>query len=96
MTHDEAIKTLRALRDVTGGLCREAVETALKVMERDRWISVEDSYPEPGSVVLCHFKNGKFAVSFWGNWKWQDIYDFSEYLAVTHWMPLPEPPKEET
>ena len=32
------------------------------------------------------------AVERW-KWMWDRIYDKPE--AITHWMPLPEPPKEE-
>ena len=62
------------------------------------WISVEDRLPEPGVVVLVYSKLGctyfshrlynhvdgkPFCIEYSGGWE------------VTHWMPLPEPPKEE-
>ena len=102
MTREEALSAWKQLRNeiegenhlFVGTINPEMVDLAIAALERDRWISVEERLPEPGSIVLCRFKNGKFAVCFWGNWKWQDIYNYSEYLDITHWMPLPEPPKE--
>ena len=68
-----------------------------------KWISVEDRMPDTTNVYLIHivhrynkndgyrsmdvrlFLNGEFEP-------WQGLPDIYE---VTHWMPLPEPPKEE-
>lgn len=62
-----------------------------------KWNSVKDRLPEPGVVVLVHSKLGctyfshrlynhvegkPFCIEYSGGWE------------VTHWMPLPEPPKE--
>ena len=63
-----------------------------------KWISVEDRLPEPGVVVLVYSKLGctyfsyilryhlegrPFAIEYSGGWE------------ITHWMPMPVPPKEE-
>ncbi len=62
---------------------------------KPRWISVEERLPEDdcncivfsnGYVKEAHFYFGKF---------YDPIEDYMKYNA-THWMPLPEPPKEET
>lgn len=70
------------------------------------WISVDDRlpnsngfyivwrphfYPDFGMPAICYFD---------GTDTWHDSYgvDYSRTLcsnAITHWMPLPEPPKEE-
>ena len=60
------------------------------------WISVNDKLPEDGESVLT-YKNGNVDVQVYeknrngwiqGNWFWS-------MATVTHWMPLPEPPKGE-
>lgn len=65
----------------------------------DKWISVKDRLPELHTKVLCcGIKGGRFIaeLSTWGKEKhlcW-DKRDGKGCPAVTHWMPLPEPPKE--
>lgn len=62
------------------------------------WISVNEKLPQPGRRVLLHA--GGFIGEGWcSGTRWlrngrnvERDYD----AAVTHWMPLPEPPKEET
>ena len=58
------------------------------------WISVKDRLPKEGEVVVVYIKP-KVGVGY----AEVDIYlmgDFDEYSeGVTHWMPLPEPPKGE-
>ena len=57
------------------------------------WISVEDMLPEYNRKVLVLLETGEI---------WIDEYidrGYAEYFAVwhglvTHWMPLPEPPKQ--
>ena len=57
----------------------------------DEWISVEERLPENGTKCLVYTNRGK----------WLDKIEIThynegfyiEYCEVTHWMPLPEPPK---
>ena len=61
------------------------------------WVPVTKRLPEPDTNVLV--KSGSF-VSVWslreGDVYWEDEYSyFHDMCEVTHWMPLPEPPKEE-
>ena len=55
------------------------------------WIDVNDELPEESGVYLCHFSDGDIETFAMENdysiWGVSDIH-------VTHWMPLPEPPKE--
>ena len=65
------------------------------------WISVEDRLPEIGEAVLVICRFGKMIVSeldgYWGKERlfWTYPNWVEEQIEVTHWMPLPEPPKEE-
>ena len=67
------------------------------------WISVDDRLPEEGEYVLCVLKGfnygGKIQVcKFVPADKFKDKPYFEHFRngfpSVTHWMPLPEPPKE--
>ena len=73
----------------------DAIEELIKVVPR--WISVEERLPENGKFVLvsdgddidtaCRYKAltpDEVETFFWDS-----------VLEVTHWMPLPEPPKED-
>ena len=72
------------------------------------WISVKDRLPENGHGIfwkerkyyLVHLKNGQMLVAKYGykehDW-WIDSHDCvvekNRYREVTHWRPMPEPPK---
>ena len=67
-----------------------------------RWISVKDRLPTDPRFVLVHVKHP--AQSHYPEWscimtdmwlgdRWVENAD-EEVHEVTHWMPLPEPPKE--
>lgn len=72
-------------RKVVDEACRIAVDE----LRKQQWISVEDRLPEPMYQVLIYTDDGWIGV---------DALDyneeFREYDYVTHWQPLPEPPKE--
>jgi hypothetical protein len=62
------------------------------------WISVDDELPEldfdvlvrcDDDVIISTFRSGYTQ----GDW-WFDIERESTAWLVTHWMPLPEPPKQ--
>ena len=62
----------------------------------NKWISANHRLPESGERVLCMCRAGIYEVLKWSyiHWAW---YNTSHYFMkdfVTHWMPLPEPPKE--
>ena len=72
----------------------------------NNWISVKDRWPKKEGYYIVAEKNGEGKVYvnrrgllYWANgpswcmsWKERDI----EKIKVTHWMPLPELPKEES
>lgn len=68
------------------------------------WVSINDKMPEKDEEVLLRFESGNMAVGWWDSfsecivdWYCYAGDDFYEYCfdTPTHWMPLPEPPKEE-
>ena len=63
------------------------------------WISVKDKMPENDTRVLAYCKDRCIHdVKWrWADNAWHDKGSAAVYLAgfVTHWLPMPEPPKEE-
>lgn len=64
-----------------------------------RWISVEERLPEKGVFVVVyygHFIGNLMDVYMWDGECWRSSSGYLEDAEnITHWMPLPEPPKEE-
>ena len=74
-----------------------------------RWRSVKDELPQPGEVVLvfavgkyeCFIGETKYALCQQlehrnGEKSWTEPWQFFHTdFEITHWMPLPEPPKDE-
>ena len=66
---------------------------------KQNWISVTEKLPDQGKFVLVYgdlypnkHDGGVIAVSKRMDWNyWQG---FGRERNITHWMPLPEPPKE--
>lgn len=70
------------------------------------WIKIEDQVPEDGQVVITYFEelNNKIEISTYKNLVGTEdemfghnmFYNKSGWLTddVTHWMPLPDPPKD--
>ena len=63
------------------------------------WIPVSERLPEIGDRCLCNVKSFAFPGSFYQTILKYDKFGFVEGCIytddVTHWMLLPEPPKEE-
>lgn len=64
-----------------------------------KWIPVSERLPEPWKWVLCYCRAGiiemlryDHLMDEWGASTLSRVY-MKDY--VTHWMPLPEPPKED-
>ena len=64
--------------------------------QQTKWISVYDRLPEEGKVVLAFGTRSSTTGMFQGTqknrpglWRWK-----GSIKHVSHWMPLPEPPKE--
>lgn len=59
------------------------------------WISVKDRLPGFNIDVLAYSQYGEIRITCIDNSGGFDTYPFSSDVhEVTHWMPLPEPPKK--
>lgn len=71
----------------------------------NEWISVKDRLPEDGELVLViadgEYENTKLVGAYQladyseGEGFILSEFPFAENITVSHWMPLPEPPKGE-
>lgn len=101
MTNEEAIEQLRYLKHGVKAESEQddALDLAITALERDRWISVEERLPENADIYLCTLMSyaGKFryidTLKYIGGFFYENGVGTDR---VTHWRPLPEPPKEET
>ena len=63
------------------------------------WISVKDRSPEDDSDVIAYLQTGEEGRIFpanYANGVWYDcIFKKRATETTTHWMPIPQPPKEE-
>ena len=63
------------------------------------WVSATKRLPEHEDVVLCFMKFGEHRMLQWDNvsslWLGDGHGDDWQKADVTHWMPLPMPPKGE-
>ena len=81
------IKGYAAIMKVVDEACILAV-TALREQEERRWIPVTERLPDVGIEVLIYSEDDGVCVDYYGG-------DSFGYYDVPHWMPLPEPPKED-
>ena len=75
----------------TGKACLDMLmDQAADMLEQDapRWISVKDRLPENDDEVAI--ASGSYMTTGYYDGEWHGMLSY-----VTHWMPLPEPPKEE-
>ena len=72
-------------------LAIEALEKENGVTVQE-WISVNDRLPEQGEEAICIAADGDMMIGKYTEWGWMFPCYFEE---LTHWMPLPQPPKGE-
>lgn len=60
-----------------------------RIREARRWIPVEERLPETRDPVLTLWVSGMQSVK-----QYDAQHGWNTGAQVTHWMPLPEPPKE--
>ena len=76
---------------------------ALREQEQRRWIPVTEKLPEKHGRFICTYKfNSNSEMQFAGVLEYYASCQYPHWqhesagVIVTHWMPLPEPPKEES
>lgn len=109
MTKEDAIKWLENLKQDIGQLRHEnlwpyaqAIDEVIAMMEEqdtNGWVSVKDRLPKDGQDVLGYLYNGeetRIAPFNYDKGTWYDcVMNCTVAInSITHWMPLPEPPKE--
>ena len=71
----------------------------LRTAVADKWIPVTERLPKPNKLVLCWWHSGDGEKEHFGFATFQSHgvwYVSNEGMPeVTHWMPLPEAPKED-
>ena len=94
--HEEKLYTVRHLKKGVSCLVYarspyDAIEK-VRIMEEPRWIPVTERLPEKDTrVIVC----ASLPEGVHSDFIYEDGHWFVS-IGVTHWMPLPEPPKEET
>ena len=69
---------------------------AIEVLSKPQWIPVTERLPEKKGPYITAYSDGYVCENEWcfiGETAIGWAYDNG---AITHWMPFPEPPKEET
>ena len=104
MTNEEAITILRrAVAEVEWEYPMEIAAAIDKAIEAlgGGWSSVKDRLPESSCMVFCFDGFHNFYVTEYSakhkkfNANDTEGGDFYALETITHWMPIPEPPKEE-
>ena len=82
------------LRDIMERWNRRAAVTTA----HSEWINVKDRLPEDENHVLALTETAKGRKNIVRAYYCQSLHTWAAGMNnnVTHWMPLPEPPKEET
>lgn len=87
--------TMREAADAIEGLSHAADQ--MPERRKNPWIPVTERLPDAGERVLCYCRANIYEVMKMrtdGDW----VYDTNHvymHSFVTHWMLLPQPPKEE-
>ena len=63
---------------------------AVDVVPVQQWISVKDRLPEVAGWYIVFYNESAMQVAFFKGKTWPFN---NNYHTITHWMPLPEPPK---
>lgn len=96
------LTVVHAICDKIGVDC--IVEKITEINNMESWISVEEQKPNNNDYVLVFCEHGVTLAEYTtfnsGNELWWAVYaigtyeDSREAKQVTHWMPLPKPPKK--
>ncbi len=89
--------TFKGAHACGSNLAYEAADAIEELADRNvgKWIPATERLPECYKWVLGITDENELPIEvFYDGFRWQDCILNVEH--VTHWMPLPEPPKEET
>lgn len=103
-TLDEAADAIEDLQKLTDAQL-DIIKQYQVYLTKQHWISVTERLPEDkketywcytdlGAMCECRWTNNHLGMGESDLWGW-NIIDVPQYQKVTHWMPLPAPPKEE-
>lgn len=91
--------------DILNGLWASSHKDVSSKGTGGQWISVKDKHPKHGDIVLCALFDPYDCDYEYDVLQWDDpvkvwvgrypVSDDDDSGLVTHWMPLPDPPKEE-
>lgn len=97
-------ESLGSCPDRKYGLCGEVAELSYCVIQNianhlvangvtiQRWIPVSERLPGKSTYYLCWWKGHTCRCRYW---RQHQRFEFNgREVKVTHWMPLPNPPKE--
>ncbi len=87
----DAIEELEKLTDAQ----LDIIKQHQAYLTKPRWIPVTERLPEKFKDVLTYGKYGIMVDKYIGQFCGEDSFALA-LRNVTHWMPLPTPPKEET
>ena len=78
----------------------DAPAADVATVRHGRWIPVAERLPEKNKEVVGWYKDNPFSpfrygIVSWNGHGWVFTYAQRYVDAVTYWMPLPEPPKED-
>lgn len=101
----ELLKEIVAIQECGFGDQRPTYETVASYLMShgvtvQEWISVDDELPDVGEYVVCIAKRNPFSrfmpmVARIEKNGWVNPMTEQYISEVTHWMPLPQPPKGE-
>ena len=61
------------------------------------WVSVKNSLPEKeGAYIVFKTNITHLFVAIWNGKEWNSFINHSALKRITHWMPLPQSPKEKS
>ena len=106
-TRNELINILRGWHKSFGQFGKshernvQALNAAADLLEQGKWISVKERLPRDGETVLVfdqieQISTMTYCIDGMYGKSWEDDYEQAINLDwITHWMPLPEVPKED-
>ena len=74
---------------------KEGIVALINAQPSFGWISVNERLPkEQQEVLVCADSGETQETAIWTGFRWNVTWNHQEIINVTHWMPLPESPKD--